>query len=276
LFFNDDYPLMRGFRQLWPELPHLNLWESGMRLIKSTLFFVLATVQAWGYCSYSSKTGPVKAPLMVAIWQGDIETVAKLLNSGMAVNALVPLDCYDGDKPLLTSPLLNAILAKEAVRFHAHGQNLHGQEMVEFLLDHGADPSLLVQNSGPLHMAASLGDLDSIKALLRHGARVDDRNEGGETALVMAAQRENGPAMIQELVAAGADINALNNLGDNAVMLAAWQHHFDAVKLLVGLGVDACAKNDEGETAIDQAKTNLNEDPGKQEIISFLQEKCGR
>jgi len=24
------------------------------------------------------------------------------------------------------------------------------------------------------------------------------------------------------------------------------------------------------------AKTNLNEDPGKQEIISFLQEKCGR
>lgn len=247
-----------------------------MRLIKSTLFFVLATVQAWGYCSYSSKTGPVKAPLMVAIWQGDIETVAKLLNSGMAVNALVPLDCYDGDKPLLTSPLLNAILAKEAVRFHAHGQNLHGQEMVEFLLYHGADPSLLVQNSVPLHMAASLGDLDSIKALLKHGARVDDRNEGGETALVMAAQRENGPAMIQELVAAGADINALNNLGDNAVMLAAWQHHFDAVKLLVGLGVDACAKNDEGETAIDQAKTNLNEDPGKQEIISFLQEKCGR
>jgi len=246
-----------------------------MRLIKSTLFFVLATVQAWGYCSYSSKTGPVKAPLMVAIWQGDIETVAKLLNSTMTVNALVPLDCHDGGKPLLTSPLLNAILAKHALRFHAHGQNLHGQEMVEFLLDHGADPSLLVQNFGPLHMAASLGDIDSIKALLKHGARVDDRNEGGETPLLIAAQRENGPAMIQELVAAGADIHALNNLGSNAVMLAAWQHHFDAVKLLVELGVFPCLINYGLETAIDEATSNLNEDPGKKEIIAFLQEKCG-
>lgn len=224
-----------------------------MRLIKSSLFFVLATVQAWGYCSYSSKTGPVKSPLMVAIWQGDIETVAKLLNSGMAVNALVPLDCNDGGKPLLTSPLLNAILAKDSLLFRTHGKDLHGQEMVEFLLDHGADPSLLVQNFGSLHMAASLGDHDSIKALLKHGVRVDDRNEDGETALLMAAQRENGPAVIQELVAAGADINALNNLGDNAVMLAAWQHHLDTVQLLVGLGVDACAKNNKGETAIDQA-----------------------
>jgi ankyrin repeat protein len=247
-----------------------------MRLIKSTVFFVLATVQAWGYCSYSSKTGPVKAPLMVAIWQGDIETVGKLLNSGATVNALVPLDCHDGDKPLLTSPLFNAILAKDALRFHTHGQNRHGQEMVEFLLDHGADPSLLAQNSVPLHMAASLGDLDSIKALLKHGARIDDRNEGGETALLIAAQRENGPAVIQELVAAGADIHSLNDLGDNAVMLAAWQHHLDTVKLLVDLAVDACAKNNEGETAIDQAKTNLNEDPGKHEIIAFLQEKCVR
>jgi len=246
-----------------------------MRLIKSTLFFVLATVQAWGYCSYSSQTGPVKSPLMVAIWQGDTETVAKLLNSGMTVNALVPLDCHDGGKPLLTSPLLNAILAKDALRFHTHGQKLHGQGMVEFLLDRGADPSLLVQNFGPLHMAASLGDLASIKALLKHGARVDNRDEGGETALLMVAQRENGPAVIQELVAAGADINSLNNLGDNAVMLAAWQHHLDAVKFLVGLGADACAKNNDGETAIDMTQTNLNDDPGKHEIIAFLQKKCG-
>ncbi|HKV95268.1 MAG TPA: ankyrin repeat domain-containing protein [Candidatus Angelobacter sp.] len=48
------------------------------------------------------------------------------------------------------------------------------------------------------------------KILLRHGARVDDRDDGGETALLIAAQRENGPAVIQELTAAGADIHAVN------------------------------------------------------------------
>jgi serine/threonine-protein phosphatase 6 regulatory ankyrin repeat subunit A len=125
-------------------------------------------------------------------------------------------------------------------------------------------------------MAASLGDLASIKALLKHGARVDDRNEGGETALLIAAQRKNGPTVIRELVAAGANIYAVNNFGHNAVMLAAWQHEEDNVKVLVDLGVAPCARDDDGKTAIDQAKSNLNEDPGKQEIIAFLQEKCGR
>ena len=49
----------------------------------------------------------------------------------------------------------------------------------------------------------------------------------------------------------------------------------DAVKFLVGLGADACAKNNDGETAIDMTQTNLNDDPGKHEIIAFLQKKCG-
>lgn len=52
--------------------------------------------------------------------------------------------------------------------------------------------------------------LSVTKILLRHGARVDDRDDGGETALLIAAQRENGPAVIQELTAAGADIHAVN------------------------------------------------------------------
>lgn len=73
-----------------------------------------------------------------------------------------------------------------------------------------------------------------------------------------------------------AHIHAVTHDGDNAVMLAAGAHRADAVKFLVDLGVDSCAKNDDGETAIDHAESNLNEDPGKQEIIAFLQVKCGR
>jgi ankyrin repeat protein len=171
---------------------------------------------------------------MVAIWRGDIETVGSLLRSGITVNALIPLDCQDGSKQLLTSPLLNAIEANESSIFRSRSIG-----MLKFLLDHGADPSLRVQDVSPLQMAASLGEISSdvTKTLLRHGARVDDRNEGGETALLIASQRRNGATVIPELVAAGANIYAKNNFGSNAVMLAAWQHYKDNVKLLVDLGV---------------------------------------
>ena len=75
-----------------------------MRLIKTTLFFVLATVQAWGYCTYSSQTGPVKSPLMVAIWQGDRDALQNLIETVASLNILIPLDCYDGTKKLYTTP----------------------------------------------------------------------------------------------------------------------------------------------------------------------------
>ncbi|HKR95820.1 MAG TPA: ankyrin repeat domain-containing protein, partial [Candidatus Angelobacter sp.] len=107
-------------------------------------------------------------------------------------------------------------------------------------------------------------------------AHIDTRDADEETAFLEAAQRGNGLAIMEELVRAGANIHAVNDLGDNAIMLAAWQHHLENVKLLIRLGVDPCAKSNDGETAIDMAKTNLNDDPGKQEIIALLQEKCGR
>jgi ankyrin repeat protein len=111
---------------------------------------------------------------------------------------------------------------------------------------------------------------------LQHGAIVNDGGSDGETPLLRAAERPNNIAVIKELIAMKADIHAVTDAGNNAVMLAAGAHRADAVKFLVELGVDPCAKNDDGETAIDQAKSNRNEDPGKHEIIAFLQEKCGR
>jgi ankyrin repeat protein len=245
-----------------------------MRFLASSLLLIalVAASPAMlnGYCRIPADTGLVKTPLMVAIWQGDLETVDRLVKSGSSLNALLPLDCHDGYKALLTTPLVHAIEAGAQSRFR-----LRIPEMIGFLLEHGADPNFYAQTTTPLHAAASLADLATIKVLLQHKVRLEDRDEGGETAFMLAAQREKGAAVIPALVAAGADIHAVNALGDNALMLAAWQHQLDIVKLLIGLGVDACAKNNSGETAIDMVKTNLNDDPGKQEMIALLKTKCG-
>jgi ankyrin repeat protein len=169
-----------------------------------------------------------------------------------------------GQKDLETTPLMHAVAGGHP-------------EMVEFLIQHGAAVNFHPAETGSaLHWAAWSGNSKVVMVLLRHGALVDESNYYGETPLILAATNSADISVVKELIAAGANIHAQSNVGTNAVMGAAWQHHLDTVKLLVGLGLDACAKNNKGETAIDQARTNLNEDPGKHEIIAFLQEKCGR
>lgn len=214
------------------------------------------------YCRVERETGPVNSPLMIAIWQGDLPMLAKLTSTGINFNRTVPFDCNDDVYTLQTTPLLNAI-------------NAGRPEIVEFLLKHGANSTFRPNNkTSPLLEAASKGNLKIVRMLLKHGAVVDDPDDANETPLLRAVQLSGSSDVIRELLSAGANINFRNKFGDNAVMLAALQHNIEAVKLLIGLGVDACAKNDDGETAIDRAKTNVTEDPGKREIISFLHERC--
>ena len=227
--------------------------------------------QGNGYCVVSTDSGPADTPLMTAIWRGDIAYVEAHVSSGADLNILVPLDCDDGRGKARTTPLLNAIEANSFSHFREHSR-----EMVEWLLQHGADPNFHSPNGPlPLQTAALHSDLFSLKALLRHNAYLDGGDEGGETAFLIAAQQENSAAVIEELARAGANINLTSQDGSNAIALAAWQHHLDNVKLLIRLGVDPCAKNNAGETAMDMAKTNLNNDPGKQEIIALLKSRCG-
>jgi len=218
-------------------------------------------------------SGPIHRPFMVAIWRADLDSITKQIDMGADLNTAVPYDCTDSVPKDETTPLIYAIQANVLSSFQERRHRV-----VELLLQKGADPNLSIppQSISPLAIAASAGDLSSVRILLNHGAHIDTRDADEETAFLEAAQRGNGLAIMEELVRAGANIHAVNDLGDNAIMLAAWQHHLENVKLLIRLGVDPCAKSNDGETAIDMAKTNLNDDPGKQEIIALLQEKCGR
>ena len=58
-----------------------------------------------GNCTYSSAIGPVKFPLMIAIWQGDRDALQNLTKTVASLNILIPLDCYDGTKKLYTTPI---------------------------------------------------------------------------------------------------------------------------------------------------------------------------
>jgi ankyrin repeat protein len=215
-------------------------------------------------------------PLMFAIRSGDIDTTATLLDLGADMTATSP----DG-----TTSLGLAII------------NAHWQLAVT-LLDRGADPNGLDQRGRPLHMLAFMrraenrsltawlprrpsGTLDTIdlaKALLAHGAKINDRIEYkdltyvpshmalfylpgktyvGATALLLAAMNCDVP-FVKFLLANGADPTIATVQKLTPLLAAAGVGYtigedpgtpdeaLETVKLFAALGADLNASTDYG------------------------------
>jgi len=104
-------------------------------------------------------------------------------------------------------------------------------EAVDWLLDHGADPSAEARNGSglrPLHSALAGKDeraaFQIAAALLMRGVDVDARQQGGYTALHAAAKRGSG-TLTELLMGAGADSTVLTDQGQSAADLAAAGGH---------------------------------------------------
>lgn len=88
----------------------------------------------------------------------------------------------------------------------------------------------------PLFCAAYNSELDCgfapiVKRLIEAGARVDQRIAFGITPLMLAAGAGEA-AVCQELLAAGADIKAVNESGRTALMMVKERHFVDVINLL--------------------------------------------
>lgn len=85
-----------------------------------------------------------------------------------------------------------------------------------FLLQEDANPNI-ADNSGatPLIVAARLGWVEGVSALIDGGARIDVANETGETPLISAVHARN-VELITVLVEAGADPDRTDNTGRSA------------------------------------------------------------
>jgi ankyrin repeat protein len=81
-----------------------------------------------------------------------------------------------------------------------------------------------------------------------------------DEALVKAADSGN-TALVERLLAAGADVNAKDNYGDTALIAAADDGHTDIVERLLAAGADVNAQNNDGRTPLIAAAKGGNINP---------------
>lgn len=100
------------------------------------------------------------------------------------------------------------------------------------------------------------GDPAAIRAAVAEGADVHARNEAGLTPLMVAITTNAANTVLEELLAAGAEIDQQAANGVTALMLAASQGTPAQVVYLLNAGADPTMRDAEARAAADHATTN--------------------
>ena len=96
--------------------------------------------------------------------------------------------------------------------------------------------------------ASSGGDLERVRALLDAGADIDALDEHGQTALMNAARRGDAQ-MVELLIQRAAGLNYTAKYRLTALMLAVINRHAQVVRLLVAAGADRTIRGSQGSFA---------------------------
>eukprot|EP00752_Nemacystus_decipiens_P005516 g4991.t1 len=105
--------------------------------------------------------------------------------------------------------------------------------MVEFLLDNGADTTLVTDDGfTALHLASQTGHLAAVHMLVKAGADLAARTRQGCTALHLAGEAGH-TGIVETLIEAGTNPNSTTSDGTTPLYLAASTGRCDTVKVLL-------------------------------------------
>lgn len=198
---------------------------------------------------------------------------------------------------LLTTALRSGVLHAElpdATRFSVQLE-LGNVDQAKTWLDEGLDPNFEGTLIGTgLMIGAWEGNIPMMELFLARGADIHRANRFGETALMLAAWKNRRDALqwllkhgakpnreyrewtalhyaafsgnatlIDDLLAAGADINARSTNGSTVLMMAAREGHADIARRLLAAGANPLLKNDFEDDAVKWAMKQGNHDIAK-------------
>ncbi len=157
--------------------------------------------------------------LLTAIVEGDLNTLDKLIESGIDVNQPVGKGW---------SPVYYAVS-------HRRGQ----EKIIERLAIAGSD----LDGKGEygrtaLHKAVHWGLSGQVEVLLERGANINARDSNGRAPLILAVQ-ENRADMVKLLTSRGADIGQLDDAGNSALTYAVDSGRDELIRHFQDLGAPA-------------------------------------
>jgi ankyrin repeat protein len=216
---------------------------------------------------------------MVAIVNDRFDLAGKMLDLGADANdgsLYFAVDMHDATSDMR---------AHDGSRLRAdHLNKLTAMDLITRLLDKGADPNKPYQgqihnttlccdpevNSSPFYRAAIAADIDALKVMLAHGAKVDwspaEVKKPGPDGAPAAAGRGRGmnanvgktAAMMAMSGGRGAPFSAgpgFDRIGPPPFREKATREPVEALKLLLDAGADPNAKTADGSTLLHQAVT---------------------
>ncbi|MCA9284751.1 MAG: ankyrin repeat domain-containing protein [Phycisphaerales bacterium] len=141
---------------------------------------------------------------------------------------------------------------------------------VALLIDAGANVAAADFNGlTPLMWAAGIGDAKGVELLLQAKADLNATDLiWGDDALIRAARAGNTES-VAALLAAGADVNRVNQIGSTALHAAAANARVDVVRLLVKAKASLTATDAHGQTAIECARSRT--DPDRDAVVAYLE-----
>jgi ankyrin repeat protein len=132
--------------------------------------------------------------------------------------------------------------------------------IVEQLLSHGADPNVVdATGKAAMSYAAARGFAEIVRQLLAAGVDAKVRYGNDLTALMWAAGHEDGVGAsaaqrtLDLLLGHGAPVDAVDDRGRTALMMAAELGHAEVVEMLIGRGADQGVRDKSGKSALDLA-----------------------
>ena len=139
---------------------------------------------------------------------------------------------------------------------HAVDRKSGALEITRFFLKEGANPNFKNEfGDTALHDASYHSDPAVVEELLKYGADVNASGEQEATPLHIAED----PSVIKILLQYGADMNALSKGGNTPLHVKAEKKESsEALKVLLKHRANANARNDQGETPVDIAKKHGN------------------
>lgn len=220
-----------------------------------------------------------RTALINAAYEGHLEIVELLIKAGANVN----MQESWGNTALACAAISGyEEIVKKLIAAHAYldtpgfqdntalsyAAELETNNITKMLVEAGADINFPSGYNNPLFVAARHGRLETVKYLISKGANVNIADESGNPLLVCLienlnfcrdeSQSANMESIFRLLIEAGANVNAVNAKGENALIPCVRGTHINLINLLLLQKININAKTTWGGTALMQLFNNCN------------------